>query len=87
MRKPKHLRIIARQYVGYQSTAYQGKLSPVTVVGGVTYNTGGFYQTNSNYIPAQSADQCCKACVTQTNGACTTWTYDGCNTCYLTSLS
>ena len=75
------------QYVGFQSTAYQGKLSPVTVLAGVTYNTGGFYQTASSYTAAQSADQCCRNCATQTNGACTTWTYDGCNTCYLSSAT
>ena len=74
------------QFVGFQSTAYQGILSPVTVVGGIKYNTNGFYQTASTYTAAQSADQCCKACATQTNSVCTAWTYDGCNTCYLTSL-
>ena len=74
-------------YVGFQSSDYQSKLFPVTVLAGVTYNTNGIYQTAATYTPAQSADQCCRNCATQSNGACTAWTYDGCNTCYLSSAT
>lgn len=71
------------EYVGYSSTAYSQRLSPVTVLAGTQYFSGGFYQvTNVN-----GADQCCYNCATQTSGQCTTWTYDGCGKCYLSSAT
>ena len=71
------------EYYNYASTAYTNRLSPVTTLAGVNYNSGGFYAVTS----ASGADQCCYNCATQTGGACTTWTYDGCGRCYLSSAT
>lgn len=75
-------------YTGYASTEYFNRQFPVNVLNGRNYNSGGFYF-------ASSAEQCCYNCITQTGGACTTWTFDGCPTrtnsgtwagkCYLSS--
>ena len=73
------------EYFGYVSTAFTQCLSPVT----------GLSTTSSNYAPngiykvtsANGADQCCYNCATQTGGKCTTWTYDGCGNCYLSSAT
>ena len=63
----------------YRSTAYDNRLSPITTVNGQTYTTNG------GFFAASSAEQCCLNCWKYTNGLCTTWTYDGCGTCYLSS--
>lgn len=64
----------------YQSTAYQNKWSPITYLNGQTFNSGGFYSGNS-------AEECCYNCFYKTDGKCTTWTYDGCGVCYLSSAT
>lgn len=73
------------EYFGYVSTAYTQGLSPIT----------GLDTTSSNYSPtgiyrvtvSNGADQCCYNCAKQTSGTCTTWTYDGCGNCYLSSAT
>lgn len=68
-------------YTGYQSTAFlSSRASGVSQLAGVTYSSGGFYS-------ARSAEECCYNCRTQTNGACTTWTYFGCGRCFLSSAT
>ena len=71
------------EYYNYKSTAYMYGYSPILTLAGTTYNTGGFYAVTS----ANGADQCCYNCRTQTGGTCTTWTYDGCGRCYLSSAT
>lgn len=65
-------------YTGFTSTALLNKAFPITTIAGVSYTSSGFYG-------ATSAEQCCYNCATQTDGACTTWTYDSCGRCYLSS--
>lgn len=67
---------------GLSSNAYQYNISPVTYLAGQTYSNNGYFQVN--WI--NSADQCCYYCAVLTNGACKSWTFDGCSTCYLSSL-
>ena len=67
----------------YKATSYVSLLAPVTTLAGVTYNTGGFYAVTAS----NGAEQCCYNCRTQTGGKCTTWTYDGCGKCYLSSAT
>ena len=58
-----------------------------------SYPITGLIGTPANYSPngmykvttANGADQCCYNCNTQTNYQCSSWTYDGCGNCYLTS--
>lgn len=74
------------EYVNYKSTAYAYGYSPVRQLTSGSSSYCGFYGTTAS-TAAASADQCCKACATQSGGACTTWTYDGCGRCYLSSAT
>ena len=59
------------------------KSHPLTELIGTpqNYSPSGIYKvTMSN-----GADQCCYNCKYQSNGKCTSWTYDGCGNCYLSS--
>ena len=63
----------------YKTTAYMYNLSPVSM-NGVGLNSGGFYAVDS-------AIECCYSCASLASGLCTTWTYDGCGRCYLSSAT
>lgn len=66
--------------INFKSTDFDIRRAPITVLAGQTYSSGGLFA-------AHSAEECCYNCATQTNNKCTTWTYDGCGVCYLSSAT
>ena len=71
-------------YSGYTSTAQQQHTAPIMTLSGRTYYTCATQQ-KAGYYNATSAEQCCYNFATQTGGTCTTWTYDSCGRCYLST--